>query len=369
MRNILIIHETMNGGGAEKVLCDILANFDYERYCVDLLLVYKKGIHLNRIVKNVNVYSIYEQDKPLVEKILFNIKPLLDIWQKRKIKKIVKQNTYDTIISFMEGVAAKYHSFVTNYASCNISWIHCNLSQNHWSEKYWRSIKEESGFYQSLNHVFCVSTGAKSEADLLFHLLGNSSVLYNLIDWKDINKKANMNEVSKNKFTICNVGRLVSAKRQDRIIEIAKMLKKKGLDVDFWILGTGTLESELKNKALEYDVSNMVHFLGFQINPYPYIKAADLFLMTSDTEGYPLVICEALCLGKPIVSTNVTGVDELLANGIGVVCDFNVEEIVNEIIKLVMNADVLSTYADLSERKGLEFDKQTILNRIYSIIQ
>lgn len=368
MKKILFIHETMNGGGAEKVLCEILSNFDYNRFQVDLLLIYKKGTYLKDIDAKVNVLSIHNHGKSLIEKFLFHFKPLLNVLQKRKIRDIVKQRTYDTIISFMEGEAAKYHYFITDYALNNISWIHCDFSHNHWSAKYWNNVKEEAAFYQSLNKVFCVSKGAEFAIKKMFNLSGNLSILYNLIDWSTINEKAIRNDIKTNKFTICNVGRLVPPKRQDRIIEVARILKEKCLEVDFWILGTGILESELRDKAKKEEVTDIVHFLGFQNNPYPYMKAADLFLLTSDTEGYPLVICEALCLGKPIVSTNVTGVDELLAGGVGIVCDFNVEMITAEIEKLMKNNKLLSLYAALSDKKGREFDKETILNHIYSVL-
>lgn len=57
--------------------------------------------------------------------------------------------------------------------------------------------------------------------------------------------------------------------------------------MDFWILGTGYLEAELRRLARDLSVEDMVHFLGFKSNPYPYIAASDLFLSTSMTEGYP----------------------------------------------------------------------------------
>lgn len=368
MKKILFIHETMNGGGAEKVLCEILSNFDYNRFQVDLLLIYKKGTYLKDIDARVNVLSIHNHGKSLMEIFLFHFKPLLNILQKWKIRSVVKRGTYDTIVSFMEGEAAKYHYFITDLALNNISWIHCDFSQNHWSAKYWNNDKEEATFYQSLNKVFCVSKRAKTAIGNMFNLSGNLSILYNLIDWGTINEKAIRSDIKTSKFTICNVGRLVAAKRQDRIIEIAKILKEKCLEVDFWILGTGILETELRDKAKKADVTDIVHFLGFQNNPYPYMRAADLFLLTSDTEGYPLVICEALCLGKPIVSTNVSGVDELLDGGVGVVCEFNVDMIAAEIEKMMKDNQLLSVYAALSDKKGREFDKETILNHIYSVL-
>ena len=140
------------------------------------------------------------------------------------------------------------------------------------------------------------------------------------------------------------------------------------MDIEFWILGIGPLESMLKEQARKVGVEDMVLFKGFKPNPYPYMQTADVFLLTSDTEGYPTVICEALCLGKPIVSTNVTGADELLANGIGVICDYDVEKIADMLEELIKSPEMLANYANVSNKRGRKFDKSIVMEHIYSII-
>ena len=369
MKKILIIQESMSGGGAEKVLCDLLDNFDYTRYSIDLLLEYQKGTHLQGINKQVKVMSLHTDDiRPFGEKFLFKWKFASDLIHRHQLKKFIKPDQYDVIISFLEGPSAHYHSLLKEYASRNFTWIHTNLEINHWSLKYWENLQKESEFYQSMDRVLCVSQGVKEVADRLFKLKGNSQVLYNLIDRDKICRKAKEENVEKQKFTICNVGRLAEQKRQDRIIEVAKILKDKGRNVEFWILGVGPLESVPKEQARKAGVENMVLFKGFKSNPYPYMQAADIFLLTSDTEGYPTVVCEALCLGKPIVSTSVTGVDELLANGAGVVCDYNVEKIAEKLDELIKSPKMLANYAETSNKRGREFDRNSVMEHIYSII-
>ena len=367
-KKILIIQETMSGGGAEKVLCSLLSNFDYTRYSIDLLLEYKKGTHLQRIDKRVKVIGLHAETIPILEKLLFKWKFVSDLLHKHQLKKFIKSNQYDVIISFLEGPSAHYHYLLKGYALKNFTWIHTNMEVNHWSLKYWKNIQQESDFYQSMDKVLCVSQGAKSVADKLFNLNGNSQVLYNIIDCNEICRRAKEEQVGKQRFTICNVGRLAEQKRQDRIIEIAKILKDRGRNVEFWILGVGPLESALKAQARKVGVEDMVLFKGFKSNPYPYMQAADIFLLTSDTEGYPTVICEALCLGKPIVSTNVTGADELLADGVGIVCNYDVNEMADSIEKLMFNPLLLKKYAQLSEQKGQKFDKEAIMLQIYSLM-
>ena len=62
----------------------------------------------------------------------------------------------------------------------------------------------------------------------------------------------------------------------------------------------------------DLELRNVVHFLGFINPPYPFMKIADILLMTSKAEGFPLVLCEALCLGVPVIATKCTGPIEIL---------------------------------------------------------
>ena len=112
----------------------------------------------------------------------------------------------------------------------------------------------------------------------------------------------------------------------------------------------------------------MVKFLGYQANPYPYIKVSDIFVLTSDTEGYPTVVCEALCLGKPVISTNITGSDELLANGIGILTGFEPDAIAEQIGRLIQSRELCSHYAHLAAQRGQQFQPQDVMAQIYSLL-
>ena len=116
-------------------------------------------------------------------------------------------------------------------------------------------------------------------------------------------------------------------------------------------------------------IKKNVSFLGFQSNPYPYIKAADMFLSTSMTEGYPLVICEALCLDKPIVATNVTGPREILGDSeYGLLAEESDEAIFSAVQRMIDDEDLRKHYATkASERKQL-FDIQSTVDNIYRLI-
>ena len=151
------------------------------------------------------------------------------------------------------------------------------------------------------------------------------------------------------------------------VIDAAKILKDRGVDVDFWILGVGSQEKQLKEQLMQAGCEDMVHFLGYQSNPYPYMRAADMYLSSSYAEGLPLVLCEAQCLGKPILATKTIGAIELLKDSTrSEIVEISCQAIVDAITKAVVNKWYLSNDNKISMKRNamdiLELINTNILN-------
>ncbi len=374
MKKILIIMQSLDGGGAEKVLIDILKYFNLDIYNVSICLLDKGGVYLKDIPKNIELLPYFHHSefympvKKVSRKLnLMNAYYSMERFFFRKFIKI----EYDIVISFMEGQSLKYHSFIFDRCKKNISWVHINFNLNHWSSTFFKNHNEEELIYNLLSCIVFVSNDAKAEFNKLFKITHPSQkVIYNLIDRNNILNKSNKEDIEKHKFTICCVGRLYSQKRFDRAINVAKILKDKGFDFELWILGIGPLELDLKNQVKALGLTNFVKFWGFIKNPYPIMKKSDLYLMTSDTEGYPLVICEAICLGLPIVSTNITGVNEILDDGTyGVLTSFKETEIANILSELITNPIKLNNLSLLSQERARIFNPQNTMSEIYELLE
>lgn len=367
-RKLLLIHETLAGGGAERVLIDLLHHIDYTRYDLTLLLVYATGVYMEQIPNAVKLLHINVERKHWMERVLFRCKPLLDRWQRHDIDRVLGNQQFDVIASFMEGPAMVYHSMVTHRAPRNVTWVHTDVQHNHWSLKFHGSRARELARYKLMDRVVCVSHGALSGFEACF---GNDIpriVQHNPIDRKTIVARAQMDMVPTRRFTLCNVGRLVQSKRQDRIIEAVAMLRNRGVDVDAWIVGTGPLENRLKALSSQLAVDDRVKFCGFCSNPYPLVRACNAFLLTSEAEGYPTVVCEALCLGKPVVTTLVAGVDELVGNDAGIVCEHRVEEIAAAIERLASSTQLTLELSNAAVRRGGEFDIARTMHNIEQLL-
>ena len=277
---------------------------------------------------------------------------------------------FDTIVSFMEGEAVRIHSYLANKAERNVSWVHIDFKKKHWSLDFFRNKDHESKCYSKMDEVVFVSDDARRSFLDIYDLNPQKcTVLYNLIDKKEIQKLAESCTVDKSKFTICMVGRLNQQKRYDRALETMKLLKDAGCDVVLWILGVGELETELKEKAKALGVSAMCDFKGFVRPAYPYMKVADVFLNTSEAEGYPLVLCEALCLGLPVVATDITGAHEILEESkYGLLVKEDVNDIYLGLRKMIDDAELRSAYARKSVQRSEMFSVEEVLKEIDAVL-
>lgn len=385
-KQILFIIPSLAGGGAEKVLIDLLRHFNYDVYDVTLCLKWMTGPYLKDIPKTVNVISVHgnnnlklERSWMLFKRIhLFYILKKLSLygiyhaWFYQKVfTDLLGSKKFDTIVSFMEGEAVKYHSYIMQRAKHNVSWIHIDLKAKHWSLDFFKNSKEEQNIYQLMEKVICVSQDTKSAFDQLYPRLSNKSmVIYNPIDRDLITKLSHKEKIKKRKFTICMAGRLNTQKRYDRALDVARRLKEDHLDVEFWILGDGELLPQLKRKVKEYQLEDSFLFKGFKNPPYSYMKEADLYLSTSDAEGYSLVICEAFCLGIPIVSTATAGPKELIKQSKGgLLANRDAEDLYIKVKRMIEDEALRKECARNGYRFSESFDISHTMRQIYEVIQ
>lgn len=349
----------MEGGGAEKVLLNLLNNYDKNKFTIDLLLLAKTGELVDDIPSHIRVRYLSRN--------LLLLK-LISIFRLSFIEKILlakqKIQNYDTIVSFYEGIAVKYHSYLIQKSKKNISWVHMDLLHNHYTSKYFTNRKERN-IYSRMNKILFVSNDSLEQFNKLYNIDVDKHVVYNPIDVDNIKYLAKNSIIEKRRFTICAIGRLHFQKDYQSMLKVARILKDKGYKFDLWILGSGKLYKELASIIQEYGLTDYVFLLGFNKNPYQYLVKSDIFLSTSISEGFSLVVAEALCLGIPVISTENTGPKELLEDGkYGILTTHNVEDISNTVISLMLDTDKLEKYKVLSIERSKMFNLQNTINQI-----
>ncbi|MGL5683393.1 MAG: glycosyltransferase [Marinifilaceae bacterium] len=370
-KSILFIMPSLKGGGAEKVLIDLLCNFDYNKYDVTLLLFYNKGVYLPQLPQQVRkVYLFEDRHFKLLSRIMLKCNSKLgwDVFLRNKLNALNLPN-FDVVVSFLEGISVALHDIIWDKGKKHISWVHIDLLVNHWSDDFFTKGKENC-IYNKMDNIVFVSKDALLQFERLFPMnTAPKSVMYNPILKESIVKRGSEQIVNTDAFTITTVGRIAPQKAYDRIIRVAKILKDSDQNVKFWILGEGKLRTSLEKLAKEFKVDDIVEFKGFHLNPYPYIVASDMFISTSISEGYSLVIGEALCLGKPIVSTKTTGPVELLENGAyGILTEHDDHSIANGVMQLLADNERLEYFRQKSIERANIFDINTTMNELYQII-
>lgn len=306
---ILFIENNLAGGGAEKVLLTLLEQLQPPKYDITLLLIKNKGIYLDAIPSYVKLQYMIDINK---SNAVFptDAKSLCEFYQSNIGEE------YDVEIAFLEGPPTKLLAYSTNKHSKKIAWVHIDLEKVHWTYSYYSCLQEEFDCYKKLDKVVFVSDNARIGFERLFNkTLKNSIVINNPINCIKIKLAANSYKVSYEGFTCIIVGSLVNRKSHSRLIYAIGRLFQLGYRFHLYVVGEGNEECSLKELCHILGIYDYVHFVGFQKNPYPYIADANLLISSSISEGYPLVCCEALTLGVPILATDCTGNRDVLKDG------------------------------------------------------
>lgn len=160
--------------------------------------------------------------------------------------------------------------------------------------------------------------------------------------------------LSNSRLQCAFIGRVTQIKRPDRFLDVVGEVKKRGIDLDFFMAGDGELLEDCRKKISEQKLP--VALLGWQSDIEKVLSAADIVVLTSDNEGTPLSLIQAGMAGLPVVSTNVGSVPEVVIDGVtGIVTDLDVQEIANALEKL-------ATDKALRERLGLAAQEFTLAN-------
>ena len=366
MKKVLIVHPDLSGGGAGKVLVNVLNEIDYEKYKITLLLEHKSGVYIGDINKNVNIKYIHDPCRyrnTFLKKLYCKIMMILFEDMPRILHKLIVGNKYDIEIAFLEGESTKFISSSGNKKSIKIAWNHTDVS------KYsLERIRKEEQYYENIDNIILVSNNAKKSFDKTYPQYSHkSSVIYNLINESEIIEKSDEFLVEKDEYIyIVAVGRLIEEKRFDILLKAYKSLLSEGIKVKLLIVGSGKLEKKLKKLIVELQISDSVEMIGFTKNPYPYIKSADIFVSTSDFEGFSLVLCEAMILEKPIIATKSEGALEILDYGkYGMLVEKdNYNELKDCLKKVIVNNSLLNELKDKSRVRSKEFYKNNSINKI-----
>jgi len=311
MKNkIAIVIPTLHGAGCEKLLSEMLFDFVKE-FEIDLIL-YEKSIDYN-IPKDINIKLVGTDNSPhhsFLYKIFRLIKRI------NNIGKILKDNKYDAVLSLIDGcntnvyLGKVLHRVRTPLISAEHTinksfFIHNPHSKKlAWLFKYLLKIT-----YNGVDEVIVISNSMKKYIQEDIKVANeNITTIYNGIDTNKFNLKKDDNvefekEFSEAKIKLLNVARLDDNKNQQYLIKLMPEILKQKPETRLFIIGKGEKERELKELIKKLALEEKVFLLGWKTNVQDYMKEADLFLMSSKYEGFPMTIIESISVGLSVVSS------------------------------------------------------------------
>lgn len=385
-KKIFFAIDSLHCAGAEKSLTTLLSLIDYSKYEVDLQLFGYGGVLEKLLPKEVNLLKPLEYttfcDLDIKKAITTSIKNInfkmltsrlnftLSIRKKKysntqrarifweKNRRVIEESKkkYDVAISYAQGIPTFYVADKIK-SDKKFAWVNTSYRLNSNEKEY---VKK---YYEKYDNIVAVSHSAKAILLETFpEYEYKTRIIYDINDEKFINKMALQDEDKLKSdigcydgIKILTIGRLAYGKRYDRALEACKILKSKGVKFKWYALGNGSLEKELYKYIKENNLEGNFILLGITSNPYSYIKNCDIYVQTSDFEGFGLAIAESRILNKPVVTTRFDSVyNQMIHKKNGLVVDMNAEAVANGILELINNNELKNNIIEYLkiEKKG-----------------
>ena len=222
---------------------------------------------------------------------------------------------YDIEIAFYGGMMMRILSGSLQRKSVKLGWIHSPTIERHFSA--FASPEDAVAAYRSMDMLVCVSREISDRAKALFGSDVNAEVINNPNNTARIREKSlePVTDIQKKRFTFINASRIdIDCKGYDRLAEAVARLRAEGEDFEVWILGDGKDSRKLEALVSEKGLGDVIRLLGRKSNPFCYIRLADCYICSSRHEGFSMVVAEAIILGTPVVTTDISGASEMLGD-------------------------------------------------------
>lgn len=366
MKTILFLITSLGGGGAERVLVNLVNNLNKAKYRVSVQTLFDIGVNRQYLNEDIEYISGFKIQIP------GNVR-ILKLFSPESLYRHIVRKKYDIVVSYLEGPTARIVSGCPYLESKLISWVHVEQKNKAIASYSFKSWEEAQYCYNRYDINVCVAESVKEDFCSLFSISKPCVVLYNTNETQKIIQKSKEKSDDFEKpeeITIISVGRLREEKGYDRLINVHKRLLDQGIKHQIYILGEGNEKESLERQIRINNVSNSFHLLGFRQNPYKYIAQADLFVCSSRREGFSTAVTEALILGIPVVSTCCSGAYELLGenNEYGIVTENSEDGLYDGIYQMIYFPEMLVHYKQMALERGKLFSKENTVKAVEEML-
>lgn len=376
----------LGDGGMEIALVRLLRGLDYGRFSVTLLTPEREGPLLRMIPDQVTVrhchftsdfaYGIGLNDFSdciAIQRVTYRFgRKLLTLGSDER-----RNLVYDCAVSRIDDLPKEHFDAVFDFrgygsltttigaqldADFHAIWMHDERME-------WLPLAMP--YLKCYDKVFCVSESVKRRFDELAPAYADKAeVLYNVLDADCIRCKASQalpDDFAKHSNKLVTLGRLHSQKGIDIAVKAAARLRQQGVDFIWLVFGEGAQRAELEAMIHSYGLEQCFILKGRVDNPYPYIKAADVYVQPSRYEGYSLALQEARLVAKPIVASDVPSSREQIIDGRnGILVHLDETALAEGISRLLGDPVLRGTLT--ANLRNERFDYESQMQRLYSLI-
>ena len=397
MKKILIVSQAMELGGAERALLGLLENIDTANYEVDLFLMRHTGELMSQIPSGINLLPEISAYASLAVPMTTVLKrgqiPVLlgRLYAKIKAKQRTKQLgiTGDNAIELeyshkyttwaMPAISKKHYDLVISFLTPHyfavkkaigkkkIAWIHTDYST------VTVDVESELNMWGQFDWIASISDDVTKSFVQAFPALKDRIVLIeNIMPVRHINSMvcefpAEKEIPASTGVNLLSIGRFCTAKNFDNVPLICRLIREQGIDVNWYLIGYGGDEALIRQKIREQGMEDHVIILGKKENPYPYIKACDVYVQPSRYEGKCVAVREAQMLGKPVIITNYATSASQLEDGVdGVIVPLDNEGCAKGIAKILYNPQLIERLVENCRQR--DYSNRKEINKLYSLI-
>lgn len=366
MKKVLFLIHDLGGGGAEKVLVNLVNNMDSNEFDITVIALFGGGVNEQFLAPHIKYRSIWKKAIPGNSKLMKLLSP-------KALHRLCVKDHYDIEIAYLEGPSARIISGCRDPETKLIAWIHIEQHTAKNAAKAFRSYKESQRCYACFNQIVCVSETVKVDFSSIYPKLNKLMVCYNTIEYDHIVElmceSASDVVFHPGEIKLVAVGKIIKAKGFDRLARILKRLTEDGLPVHIYALGTGEMQKEIEVYLRENHLEDAFTFLGYQVNPYQYMAQCDLFVCASKAEGFSTATVEALIVGLPVCTVNVSGMQEIVGkNEYGVITDNN-DKALYEGIRHMLEDGNLAYYKAKALERGKSFRKEETVRHVEDMLR
>ncbi|WP_158651608.1 glycosyltransferase [Mesobacillus jeotgali] len=357
-KKVVCVVPSLSSGGAEKMALDLVTYLDKEKFDVTLISLYSnKGEAFSKLAleRGVNVYYLDKKSgfdiKTILKlsKVLTNLKP-----------HVIHTHLYSSI----------YCMPWINLHKKTI-WVHTvhNIANKELPSPY---LKIMEYFYKRKKAIpIGISEEIRKTISYRYNLkLADIPLIHNGIDTKFFSPVTKIENGTEEIVFSC-VARFSPQKNHELLINAFNFARKKYSNMKLLLIGDGLLRKDIEKQIASYGLEDHVLLVGNSSNVIEWLRKSDIFVLSSNYEGLPLSILEAMSVGLPVIGTRVGGVPDVLIHGEEglTVPPMNAEELANAMIDLALNHETRSNMSLKARKKALEFDVRKMADKYGDIYQ